>query len=120
MWKQSRETTVRQLETTTADDPLGIESVEDFLEIHSRGVPLKQSVSVETYNRRTQLERTNDVVTDYGLPILRSRLLKNCSFPTVFGSPSAIGFLTGSVLVSERASAVELVTRSVAQSACSW
>jgi hypothetical protein len=42
------------------DDPLDIEyRVEDRIDEHSEDVQLKQSVLDETYNRRTQVERTN-------------------------------------------------------------
>jgi len=56
------------------DDPLDIEyRVEDRIEKHSEDVQLKQSVLDETYNRRTQVERTNDAVKDCGLGRVASR-----------------------------------------------
>ncbi|SEL76041.1 transposase [Haloferax larsenii] len=56
------------------DDPLDIEyRVEDRIEKHSEDVQLKQSVLDETYNRRTQVERTNDAVKDCGLGHVRAR-----------------------------------------------
>ncbi len=56
------------------DDPLDIEyRVEDRIEKHSEDVQLKRSVLDETYNRRTQVERTNDAVKDCGLGPVRAR-----------------------------------------------
>jgi transposase len=56
------------------NDPLDIEyRIEDRIEHHSADVHLKQSVLDETYNRRTQVERTNDAVKDCGLGTLRAR-----------------------------------------------
>ena len=56
------------------DDLLDIESrVEDRIEKHSKEVQLKRSVLDETYNRRTQVERTNDAVKDCGLGPVRAR-----------------------------------------------
>jgi hypothetical protein len=56
------------------DDPLDIEyRVEDRIEHHTEDVHLKQSVLDETYNRRTQVERTNDAVKDCGLGTVRAR-----------------------------------------------
>jgi hypothetical protein len=56
------------------DDPLDIEyRVEDRIKYHSEDVHLKQSVLDETYNRRTQVERTNDAVKDCGLGTVRAR-----------------------------------------------
>jgi len=50
------------------DDPKDIEyRVEDRIKEHSDDVQLKQSVLDETYNRRSQVERTNDAVKDCGL-----------------------------------------------------
>jgi len=50
------------------DDPPDIEyRVEDKIDDHSEDVQLKQSVLDETYNRRTQVERTNDACKDCGL-----------------------------------------------------
>ena len=50
------------------DDPLDIEyRIEDRITEHSEDVQLKQSRLDETYNRRTGVERTNDVVKDCGL-----------------------------------------------------
>ena len=55
-------------------DPLDIEyRVEDRIENYSEDVQLKQSILDETYNRRTQVERTNDAVKDCGLGTLRAR-----------------------------------------------
>jgi hypothetical protein len=48
-------------------DPFDIEyRVEDRIEEHGDYVGLKQFVLDETYNRRTGVERTNDIVTDGG------------------------------------------------------
>ena len=56
------------------DDLLDIEfRVEDRIEKHSKEVQLKRSVLDETYNRRTQVERTNDAVKDCGLGPVRAR-----------------------------------------------
>ena len=56
------------------DDPLDIEyRVEDRIEKHSEDVQLKRSILDETYNRRTQVERTNDAVKDCGLGPVRAR-----------------------------------------------
>lgn len=56
------------------DEPLEIEyRVEDQIEEHREDVQLKQSVLDETYNRRTQVERTNDAVKDCGLGHVRAR-----------------------------------------------
>jgi hypothetical protein len=56
------------------DDPLDIEyRVEDRIEKHSEDIQLKRSVLDETYNRRTQVERTNDTVKDCGLGPVRAR-----------------------------------------------
>ena len=56
------------------DNPLDIEyRVEDRIEKHSNDVQLNQSVLDETYNRRTQVERTNDAVKGCGLGTLRAR-----------------------------------------------
>ena len=56
------------------DEPLDIEyRVEDQIEEHSEDLQLKQSVLEETYNRRTQVERTNDAVKDCGLGHVRAR-----------------------------------------------
>ena len=56
------------------DEPLDIEyRVEDRIEEHSEDVQPKQSTLDETYNRRTQVERTNDSVKDCGLGTLRAR-----------------------------------------------
>lgn len=56
------------------DDPLDIEyRVEDRIEHHTEDVHLKQSVLDGTYNRRTQVERTNDAVKDCGLGTVRAR-----------------------------------------------
>ena len=50
------------------DDPLDIKyRIEDRIEKHSEDVQVKRSVLDETYNRRTQAERTNDAVKDCGL-----------------------------------------------------
>ena len=46
---------------------------EDRIEKHSKDVQLKRSVLDETYNRRTQIERTNDAVKDCGLGSIRAR-----------------------------------------------
>jgi hypothetical protein len=55
-------------------DPLDIEyRVEDRIENYSEDVQLKQSLLDETYNRRTQVERTNDAVKDCGLGHVRAR-----------------------------------------------
>ncbi len=56
------------------DDPLNIKyRVEDRIEKHSDEIQLKQSILDETYNRRSQVERTNDAVKDCGLGTLRAR-----------------------------------------------
>jgi len=56
------------------DDPLDIGyRVEDRIEKHSEDVQLKRSVLDETYNRRTQVERTDDAVKDCGLEPARAR-----------------------------------------------
>ena len=56
------------------DNLLDIEfRVEDRIEKHSKEVQLKRSVLDETYNRRTQVERTNDAVKDCGLGPVRAR-----------------------------------------------
>jgi hypothetical protein len=56
------------------DEPLEIEyRVESRIEEHGEDVQLKQSTLEETYNRRTQVERTNDAVKDCGLGALRAR-----------------------------------------------
>ena len=55
-------------------DPLDIEyRVEDRIEKFSEKIHLKQSVLDEVYNRRTQVERTNDAVKDCGLGRGRAR-----------------------------------------------
>ena len=46
------------------DDPLDIEY---RIEKHGADIQLKQSVLDETYNRRSQIERTNEAVKDRGL-----------------------------------------------------
>jgi hypothetical protein len=54
----------------TTDDPKDIQyRVEDRITEHSEGVQLKDSISHETYNHRTGVERTNDAV--YELPNLQ-------------------------------------------------
>ena len=56
------------------DDPLDIEYwVEDRIENHSEDVQLNRSLLDETYNRRTQVERTNDAVKNCGLGPVRAR-----------------------------------------------
>jgi hypothetical protein len=56
------------------NEPLDIEyRVEDRINEHSEDVQLKQSVLDETYNRRTQVERTNEAVKDCGLGHVRAR-----------------------------------------------
>ena len=56
------------------DDPLDIEyRVEDRIENHSEDLQLNRSILDETYNRRTQVERTNDAVKNCGLGPLRAR-----------------------------------------------
>ena len=56
------------------DDPLDIEyRVEDRIETHSESVQLKQSILDETYNRRSQAERTLGACKDCGLGMLRAR-----------------------------------------------
>jgi hypothetical protein len=56
------------------DDPLDIEyRVEDRIENHSEDVQLNRSILDETYNRRTQIERTNDAVKNCGLGPVRAR-----------------------------------------------
>lgn len=55
-------------------DPLGIEyRVEDRIKHHSTDVRLKQSILDETYNHRTQVERTIGASKDCGLGTLRAR-----------------------------------------------
>ncbi len=50
------------------DDPKNIEvRVEDRITGHSEDVQLKQSTLDKTYNRRTEVERTNESVKDCGL-----------------------------------------------------
>ena len=56
------------------DDPLDIEyRVEDRIETHSESVQLKQSILTETYNHRSQAERTFGACKDCGLGMLRAR-----------------------------------------------
>ena len=56
------------------DDPLDIEyRVEDRIENHSEDLQLNRSILDETYNRRTQVERTNDAVKNCGLGPVRAR-----------------------------------------------
>jgi hypothetical protein len=56
------------------DEPLDIEyRVEDRIEKHSDEIQLKQSILDETYNRRSQVERTNEACKDCGLGTLRAR-----------------------------------------------
>ncbi|WEL28118.1 Transposase, IS5 family (plasmid) [Haloferax volcanii] len=56
------------------DDPKDIEyRVEDRIEEHSEDVQLKRSILDETYNNRTEVERTNDAVKDCGLGRGRAR-----------------------------------------------
>ncbi len=47
--------------------------VEDRIEKHSEDVQLKRSILDETYNRWTQVERTNDAVKNCGLGPVRAR-----------------------------------------------
>jgi hypothetical protein len=50
------------------DDPKDIEyRIEDRIEEHSEDVQMNQSSLDETYNNRTDVERTNDAVKDCGL-----------------------------------------------------
>jgi len=50
------------------DEPKDIEyRVEDCIEQHGEDIQLKQSTLDETYNRRTDVERTNEPVKDCGL-----------------------------------------------------
>jgi len=59
------------------DDPLDIEyTIEDQIEEHTDEIQLKQSVLKETYNRRTQVERTIGASKDCGLrtPRVRGRV----------------------------------------------
>jgi hypothetical protein len=59
------------------DDPLDIEfRIEDQIEEHGDEIQLKQSVLKETYNRRTQVERTIGAGKDCGLgtPRVRGRV----------------------------------------------
>ena len=59
------------------NDPLDIEyRIEDRIENHADDIHLKQSVLEETYNRRTQVERTNGASKDCGLgtPRVRGRV----------------------------------------------
>lgn len=56
------------------DDPLDIEyRVEDRIKERSNEIQLKQSILDETYNRRSQVERTNEACKDYDLGTLRTR-----------------------------------------------
>ena len=56
------------------DDPLDIEyRIENRIKEHGEDVQLKQSVLDETYNRRSQVERTNEAIKDCGLGTLRAR-----------------------------------------------
>jgi hypothetical protein len=56
------------------DDPLNIEyRVEDRIKKYSDEIQLKQSILDETYNRRSQVERTNEACKDCGLGALRAR-----------------------------------------------
>jgi hypothetical protein len=56
------------------DDPLDIEyRVEAHITEHSEDVQLKQSILDETYDCRSQVERTNESVKDCGLGTLRAR-----------------------------------------------
>ena len=56
------------------DDPLDTEyRVEDAIENHSEDLQLNRLILDETYNRRTQVERTNDAVKNCGLGPVRAR-----------------------------------------------
>ena len=56
------------------DDPLDIKyRVEDRIEEYSDDVQLKQSILKETYDRRSQTERTIGACNDCGLGTLRAR-----------------------------------------------
>ena len=56
------------------DDPLDIEyRVEDRLDQHTDDISLKQSVLDETYNHRTEVERTNEACNDCGLKHIRAQ-----------------------------------------------
>ncbi|MCL9815316.1 transposase [Natranaeroarchaeum aerophilus] len=56
------------------DDPLEIEyRVEDRIDKHAEDIGLKQSVLDETYDHRTQVERTNEACKDCGLGHVRAR-----------------------------------------------
>jgi len=56
------------------DDPLDIKyRVEGRLDQHTDDINLKQSVLDETYNHRTQVERTNEACKDCGLEHIRAR-----------------------------------------------
>jgi hypothetical protein len=57
---------VAPYEARTTDDPKDIKyRVEGRIEEHSEDVQLKQSTLNETYNRRSGVRRTDDVVTDW-------------------------------------------------------
>ena len=56
------------------DYPLDIEyRVEDHIDRYCEDVQLKQFILDETYTRRTQVERTNNAVKNYGLGHVRVR-----------------------------------------------
>ncbi len=74
------------------DDPKDIEyRVEDRLTEDSAAEQLKQSTLDEPYNRRTEVGRTNDAVTDFGLGHVRTRVRvhaeRRCSSRCVCASP---------------------------------
>jgi len=71
-WPQGRAS--RPYNARNTDDPKDIEyRVEARIDEHSEDVQLKQSTLDETYNRRREVERTNDAVKDCGLGHVRAR-----------------------------------------------
>jgi len=70
----------------SSDDPRDIEyRAEDSIEEHSEDIQLKQSISDETYNHRTGVERTNDAVKDCDFghhPRPRLFHARTAAFPT--------------------------------------
>lgn len=62
----------RSIHLRNTDDPLVIEyGVEDRSKVHS-DTQLKQSMLDETYDRRTQVERTNNAIKDCNLGPVRA------------------------------------------------
>jgi len=56
------------------DEPLEIDyRIEERIKTHSETVRLNETLLAETYNRRSQVERTNEACKDCGLGALRAR-----------------------------------------------